>query len=55
MRTELIFDRTDYTFLGRRVVATKDLADGAKAGTVTYSSAILDRALVDSMKQAPAN
>jgi hypothetical protein len=55
MRTELIFDRTDYTFLGRRVVATKDLEDGAKAGTVTYSSAILDRAMVDSMKEVPAN
>lgn len=55
MRTELIFDQTDYTFLGRRVVATKDLEDGTKAGTVTYSNAILHRTLVDSMKEVPAN
>ncbi|MET0424095.1 MAG: CU044_5270 family protein [Actinoplanes sp.] len=53
-RAELIFDRTDYTFLGERHVRTTD-ADGIKAGTVTFSSAVLRRALVDTMKQVPAN
>jgi hypothetical protein len=55
LRTELIFDHTNYTFLGRRAIATKDLQDGAKAGTVTYSNAILQRALVNSMKEVPTN
>ncbi|GAA2521560.1 CU044_5270 family protein [Winogradskya humida] len=54
-RVELIFDKKDYTFLGQRSVRTTDDADGIKAGTVTFSSAILARALVGEMKQVPAN
>jgi hypothetical protein len=53
LRQELIFDKTDYTFLGSREVRTNDLEE-IKAGTVTFSSAILQRALVDRMKQIPA-
>jgi len=54
VREELIFDKADYTFLGIREVRTTD-AEGIKAGTVAFSSAILNRALVDAMKQVPAN
>jgi len=54
LREELIFDSSDYTFLGTREVRTND-ADGIKAGTVVYSSAIVKRALVGAMKQIPAN
>ncbi|MEV4702306.1 CU044_5270 family protein [Actinoplanes sp. NPDC049316] len=52
IRTELIFDKRDYTFLGERRVRTTD-ADGIKAGTVTFSLAVLDRSLVGAMKQVP--
>lgn len=52
MREELIFDRVDFTFLGGRSVATRDMED-MKAGTVRFSSAVLERAIVDEMKQVP--
>ncbi|MFF5075880.1 CU044_5270 family protein [Actinoplanes sp. NPDC000266] len=51
LRQELIFDKSDYTYLGTRMVRTTDDPEGIKAGTVTYSSAILSRALVGAMKQ----
>ncbi|MFI5936814.1 CU044_5270 family protein [Actinoplanes sp. NPDC051494] len=53
VRYELIFDKKDYTYLGQRQVLTRDDSDGMKAGTVTFSMAILDRALVGAMKQVP--
>ncbi|MEV4281671.1 CU044_5270 family protein [Actinoplanes xinjiangensis] len=52
-RTELIFDAKDYTYLGSRTVLTRD-RESLKAGTVTASSTITDRAIVDKMKQLPA-
>jgi DNA-directed RNA polymerase specialized sigma24 family protein len=51
-REELIFDRHDYTFLGQRSVRTTD-TDGIKAGTVTFSSAILARSRVNALKETP--
>lgn len=51
-RTELIFDRKDYTYLGSRSVLVREKA-GMKAGTVTFSSAILERAIVNKLKQVP--
>lgn len=49
-RVELMFDKTDYTYLGTRQVLTRDSADGIRAGTVVYSSAIVDRRFVSGMK-----
>ncbi|WDG30657.1 CU044_5270 family protein [Streptomyces sp. CA-278952] len=52
-RTEWIFDRETYTYLGERTVQTRD-AEGIKAGTVKGHTAVTDRAVVDAVKQRPA-
>lgn len=52
-RTEWIFDRETYTYLGERTVQTRD-AEGIKAGTVRGRTAVTDRAVVDAVKQRPA-
>ncbi|MEU0099485.1 CU044_5270 family protein [Streptomyces sp. NPDC006267] len=52
-RTEWIFDRETYTYLGERTVQTRDV-EGVKAGTVRGHTAVTDRAVVDAIKQRPA-
>ncbi|MFJ6810013.1 CU044_5270 family protein [Streptomyces anulatus] len=52
-RTEWIFDRETYTYLGERTVQTRDV-EGVRAGTVRGHSAVTDRAVVDAVKQRPA-
>ncbi|MGC5535613.1 CU044_5270 family protein [Streptomyces sp. SR-10] len=52
-RTEWIFDRETYTYLGERTVQTRD-AEGIAAGTVRGRTAVTDRAVVDAVKQRPA-
>ncbi len=52
-RTEWIFDRETYTYLGERTVQTRD-AEGIKKGTVRGRTAVTDRAVVDAVKQRPA-
>ncbi|MCX4507801.1 CU044_5270 family protein [Streptomyces anulatus] len=52
-RTEWIFDRETYTYLGERTVQTRD-AEGVRAGTVRGHVAVTDRAVVDAVKQRPA-
>ncbi|MFJ7075430.1 CU044_5270 family protein [Streptomyces sp. NPDC098781] len=56
-REEWIFDRETHVFLGQRSVQVRE-ADGADAlitpGTVLYTSAVMQRAIVDEMKQTPA-
>lgn len=52
-RTEWIFDRETYTYLGERTVQTRDV-EGIKAGTVRGRTAVTDRAVVDAVKQRPA-
>ncbi|MFJ2079199.1 CU044_5270 family protein [Streptomyces anulatus] len=52
-RTEWIFDRETYTYLGERTVQTRD-AEGIEAGTVRGRTAVTDRAVVDAVKQRPA-
>lgn len=53
-RTEWIFDRKTLRFLGERTVVVKPVADSPfKVGTVTFTSAITQRAFVDANKQAP--
>jgi hypothetical protein len=52
-RTEWIFDRETYTYLGERTVQTRDV-EGVKAGTVRGHTAVTDRAVVDAIKQLPA-
>ncbi|MEU8832764.1 CU044_5270 family protein [Streptomyces sp900116325] len=51
-RTEWIFDPKTYTYLGSRAVQVKQ-AYGVKPGTVTESTAVLERAVVDAQKQRP--
>ncbi|QFZ76391.1 hypothetical protein GFH48_26765 [Streptomyces fagopyri] len=51
-RTEWIFDRGTYTYLGSRAVQVKQ-ADGVKPGTVINWTAVLERAVVDAQKQRP--
>jgi hypothetical protein len=51
-RTEWIFDPKTYAYLGSRAVQVKQ-ADGVKPGTVTESTAVLERAVVDAQKQRP--
>jgi hypothetical protein len=56
-REEWIFDRKTHVFLGERSVQVrKNSGTGAliKPGTVTYTSAIMNRAVVDSIKQTPS-
>ncbi|MFC8623219.1 CU044_5270 family protein [Streptomyces anulatus] len=52
-RTEWIFDRETYTYLGERTVQTRDV-EGVRAGTVRGHTAVTDRAVVDAVKQRPA-
>ncbi|MFJ7043711.1 CU044_5270 family protein [Streptomyces sp. NPDC101112] len=53
-RTEWIFDKKTLRFLGERIVVVKATADSPlKVGTVTHTSAITERAVVDASKQVP--
>ncbi|MGW2239716.1 CU044_5270 family protein [Streptomyces sp. NPDC001759] len=53
-RTEWIFDKKTLRFLGERVVVVKATAGNPlKVGTVTHTSAITERAVVDAAKQVP--
>jgi hypothetical protein len=51
-RTEWIFDKKSFAYLGERTVQIRD-AEGIKAGTVTARTAITERAVVDEMKLRP--
>ncbi|SED96766.1 CU044_5270 family protein [Streptomyces sp. Ag109_O5-10] len=51
-RTEWIFDPETYAYLGSRAVQVEQ-ADGVEPGTVTESTAVLERAVVDAQKQRP--
>lgn len=51
-RTEWIFDRTSFTYLGERTVQVR-AAHGIAAGTVTARTAITERSVVDTMKEVP--
>ncbi|WP_051835891.1 CU044_5270 family protein [Streptomyces sp. NRRL WC-3549] len=51
-RTEWVFDKSDYSFLGSREYRTKD-APYAKAGTLLHSTAEIEHAIVDKAGQAP--
>jgi len=56
-REEWIFDKKTHVFLGERSVQVKG-ADGddglIKPGTVVFTSAVVNRAVVDGIKQTPA-
>ncbi|MEU0979643.1 CU044_5270 family protein [Streptomyces griseus] len=52
-RTEWIFDRETFAYLGERTVQTRD-AEGIRAGTVRGHTAVTGRAVVDALKQRPA-
>jgi hypothetical protein len=55
-REEWIFDKKTHVFLGERTVQVKSATqDGVviKPGTIRYTSAITERAIVDGMKQTP--
>ncbi|MER6694167.1 CU044_5270 family protein [Streptomyces minutiscleroticus] len=53
-RTEWIFDKKTLRFLGERNVVVKKVADSPfEVGTVTFTSAITQRAVVDDGKQVP--
>ncbi|MCX4545955.1 CU044_5270 family protein [Streptomyces sp. NBC_01565] len=51
-RTELVFDRSTYAYLGSRGVQIRQ-QDGVKPGTVTERTAVLERGVVDASKQRP--
>lgn len=51
-RTEWIFDKKSFTYLGERTVQIRE-ADGIKAGTVTARTAVTERSVVDEMKLLP--
>lgn len=54
-RTEWIFDRKSLEFLGERTVQVEpDKSGQFKVGTVTFTSAITQRAVVDGNKQMPS-
>ncbi|PAZ14061.1 hypothetical protein CLM62_21655 [Streptomyces sp. SA15] len=56
-REEWIFDKKTHVFLGERSVqVNKNSGEDAliKPGTVTFTSAIMNRAIVDGMKEAPS-
>lgn len=56
-REEWIFDKKTHVFLGERSVqVNRNSGEDAliKPGTVTFTSAILNRAIVDGMKQTPS-
>ncbi|MET7457649.1 CU044_5270 family protein [Streptomyces sp. NPDC005574] len=53
-RTEWIFDRKTLAFRGERTVVVKKVAGSPfKVGTVTFTSAITQRAVVDANKEVP--
>ncbi|MFD5567495.1 CU044_5270 family protein [Streptomyces cadmiisoli] len=55
-REEWIFDKKTHVFLGARVVQVKQVSEYGvvmKPGTVRYTQAIIDRAIVDDIKQTP--
>ncbi|EDY53495.1 MULTISPECIES: CU044_5270 family protein [Streptomyces] len=53
-RTEWIFDKKTLRFLGERIVVVKATAGNPlKVGTVTHTSAITERAVVDAAQQVP--
>ncbi|MES4904431.1 MULTISPECIES: CU044_5270 family protein [unclassified Streptomyces] len=52
LREELIFDEKTGEYLGERSVALED-ADGHRAGQVTGTTALLNRAVVDKPDQRP--
>ncbi|TXS43672.1 CU044_5270 family protein [Streptomyces sp. OR43] len=51
-RTEWVFDKDDYSFLGSRMYRTKD-APYAKAGTLLSSTAEIEHGIVDEAGQVP--
>ncbi|MFH9550768.1 CU044_5270 family protein [Streptomyces sp. NPDC017435] len=56
-REEWIFDKKTHVFLGERSVQVKQLTGTdalIKPGTVTFTNAILNRAIVDGIKQTPS-
>ncbi|MEU9452657.1 CU044_5270 family protein [Streptomyces sp. NPDC048277] len=56
-RDEWIFDKKSHVFLGVRTVQVgKDSEDGGliKPGTVLFTNAVLERTVVDGMKQTPS-
>ncbi|MFJ8596562.1 CU044_5270 family protein [Streptomyces sp. NPDC093598] len=56
-REEWIFDKKTHVFLGERSVQVKQLNGSeapVKPGTVNFTSAVLKRAVVDDIKQTPA-
>ncbi|MFI5982314.1 CU044_5270 family protein [Streptomyces sp. NPDC051555] len=52
-RTELVFDRTTFAYLGSRGVQVKEFG-GIKPGTVVERTAVLERAVVNAEKERPA-
>lgn len=55
-REEWIFDKKTYVFLGERTVQVKEVSEygvAMKPGTVRYTDAITNRAIVDDIKQVP--
>ncbi|MEU9851616.1 CU044_5270 family protein [Streptomyces sp. NPDC047985] len=54
VRTEWIFDRHTYTYLGSRGVQV-NAVDNVKPGTVVDRTAVLERAVVDHKKQRPTS
>ncbi|WP_405600872.1 CU044_5270 family protein [Streptomyces sp. NBC_01410] len=53
IREELIFDKKTKKYLGERSVAVRDIEGGLKKGELEGSSAILQRAVVDRVRQTP--
>lgn len=56
-REEWIFDKKTHVFLGERTVQVKKISEYGvvmNPGTIRYTSAITKRAIVDGMKQTPA-
>ncbi|WP_166029341.1 CU044_5270 family protein [Streptomyces chilikensis] len=56
-RDEWIFDPKNHDFLGRRTVQVRENTTGEdaliKPGTVVFTSAVIDRAIVDDIKSTP--
>jgi hypothetical protein len=55
-RTEWIFDKKTFAWLGQRTVQVKHVSDGSviKPGTITHTNAIMTRAIVDGIKKTPS-
>ncbi|MYV50452.1 CU044_5270 family protein [Streptomyces sp. SID2888] len=58
-RDEWIFDRKTHVFLGERSVQVREISGDAgvviKPGTILYTSAVTDRAVVGGIKETPAH